>query len=386
MNRLQALGGLALALVAVVGAEGAAGRESASPKVTVAYRLVGSTSGTRKTLEVVDVSSGRRTRVAMSAPSTGPPNPYKPETVFGVAPTGTLVAFVANGAGGKQLQTLDPQRGVTRRVARLGLGDGSTFSLLTWSADAAKLAYDTRGELECAGGTGKLSIDTLDTRTRRLTIVDAVTAAGDGALEAIAWAPDGRQLAYGVTERCSEGGGISVTYIYVMGADGRGRRIVRDGLNPGLDALVWSPDSTEIAYVSYDDDGEYVATVPAGAGKEGHGRVWQGGVNGHVYGLVWPRPGRELVVDDGTALRAVNVTTGRSRTLMPSQSVFSLVASSDGSSVAVAILNGLVKAKVGATSATIRILRLDGGAAKSIAVAAPRDYRMRDVQIAFRER
>src|SRR5205823_5136396 len=68
----------------------------------------------------------------------------------------------------------------------------------------------------------------------------------------IAWSPDGRRLAFAPYGRRSR--------IWVIGADGRNRRLLADGSD-----AAWAPDGRTIAYIT--DRGDLASIRPDGTGR-----------------------------------------------------------------------------------------------------------------------
>jgi len=117
----------------------------------------------------------------------------------------------------------------------------------TYSPDGAKLVFDSKRD-----GTTRIWVMNADgSDPRRLTV------GGDdwGAT----WSPDGRSIAYK-----SWSGPLANPEVFVMAADGTGKRQVTNGLGD-VGTLSWSPDSTRIAFELF---------------KDGRGAIWSIGLDG----------------------------------------------------------------------------------------------------------
>lgn len=143
--------------------------------------------------------------------------------------------------------TIDPQTG-----ERTPISNDRDVTALAWSPDGSQLAY--------AGS----KIHIYDVATGRSTLLaDAI-----GSVDTIAWSPDGSSLAVDTFADDRD-------RVIVLAADGSDQRtLVDQGAPQGPAAPAWSPDGSQIAYV----------TTPQqeGAGRRGHYsfEVWVIGADG----------------------------------------------------------------------------------------------------------
>jgi Tol biopolymer transport system component len=142
------------------------------------------------------------------------------------SPDGARVAYFA-GFGPTAIHLIDPNGGGRRRLARVPGEIGE----LAWSPDGASIAYMAHRPRR---GWDIHVVDTVEGRRTRLT-----DDRGDEVSPT--WSPDGTRIAY---ERSPVGGNVdnTGTYdVYVMNADGTGkRRLTRCGCTAG-GGLSWQP-------------------------------------------------------------------------------------------------------------------------------------------------
>jgi TolB protein len=139
------------------------------------------------------------------------------------------------------------------------LATGGTFSQPNWAPDGSSLAYVYRG-------TNFADIFITDdqgqTQTRLTSSQSTILDNNDWNLRPT-WSPDGKQIAY-VSDKTS-----TFPQLWLMDAtDGSGRQAVA---TPGLqqeavDAIAWSPDGAQLAITLYDEPGPtQIALVPMAA-------------------------------------------------------------------------------------------------------------------------
>jgi Tol biopolymer transport system component len=108
----------------------------------------------------------------------------------------------------------------------------------TWSPDGSRLAY-LSGVSEYGGGAFGVTITRLDGSGS--IFVSAINADGTLIDTGPVWSPSGDALAF---EQRMQGGRPSV---YIVGADGRGKRRLAVGHGPS-----WSPNGKHLAFISGD--------------------------------------------------------------------------------------------------------------------------------------
>ena len=139
----------------------------------------------------------------------------------------TLVALVALGVSALLHRSRQPDTASPGLAARSGLPAGTTSS---------RLAFISHKRYACCGRGGpfKLYVMNADGSGKRLLTL------GEGP----AWSPDGRKLAFvGLTARTASG----KCEIYVINADGSGKRRLTS--TPGCEnGPTWSPDGRKIAF------------------------------------------------------------------------------------------------------------------------------------------
>jgi dipeptidyl aminopeptidase/acylaminoacyl peptidase len=186
-----------------------------------------------------------------------------------------------------------------------------------WSPDGRNLAFDS--SVECrtvkpyvlrfaiarADGRGIRQVAALP-RPRTLVY-----------LSNLEWSPDGTRLFYVVNwdqeDPTAPGScrSLPTSSLYMVNADGTGRRLVADGI---AWKAAWSPDGTQITYVACEDDicELRVATV---SGSEGVQTVAKD-PPGWMWGdLAWPSGAGEILHTGPRGLYATNAGTGTTRTV-----------------------------------------------------------------------
>lgn len=168
------------------------------------------------------------------------------------SPDGRSIAFSAGGA----IWTVPVEGGRPRLVRRSSAcppnrGNCTALGEPRWSPDGRRIAVVAE---QFAYGPGRPpsplpGVWLIDARTgklvRRVVPSDGIRTAGD-----VDWSPDGRRLLYRTRYQQDEvKGGASGGNVYVIGADGRGRRLVIHRRRYAETVPRWSPDGRWIAWV-----------------------------------------------------------------------------------------------------------------------------------------
>jgi TolB protein len=175
-------------------------------------------------------------------------------TALGAA--GTVAAQTSTAFAGRLLFVKDGDLWVIDSSGAHPLATGGTFSQPSWAPDGASLAYVYRG-------TNFADIFTTDdqgqSQTRLTNSQSTILDNNDWNLRPT-WSPDGKLMAF-VSDRSS----AFPTLWLMNAADGSGRRVLS---TPGLqeeavDAVSWSPDSTQLAVTLFNEPGPtQIALIP----------------------------------------------------------------------------------------------------------------------------
>jgi TolB protein len=162
------------------------------------------------------------------------------------------------GAGGRILFVKDGDLWVLDGSGAHALATGGTFSQPSWAPDGTSLAYVYRG-------TNFADIFVTDDQGQaqtRLTNSQSTVLDNNDWNFRPAWSPDGKQIAY-VSDKSS-----TFPVLWLMSAiDGTGRHALA---TPGLpeeavDALAWSPDGSQLALTLFNEPGPtQIALLPIG--------------------------------------------------------------------------------------------------------------------------
>jgi TolB protein len=147
------------------------------------------------------------------------------------------------------------------------LATGGTFSQPTWAPDGSHLAYVYRGN----NFADIFVTDDQGQNQQRLTSSQSTILDNNDWNFRPAWSPDGKLIAF-VSDRTS-----TFPVLWLMNAaDGSGRRAIA---TPGLqqeasDAIAWSPDGTQLAVTLFNEPGPtQIALVPFGGTGRQAGRL-----------------------------------------------------------------------------------------------------------------
>src|ERR1700732_4169270 len=159
---------------------------------------------------------------------------------------GTAAAQAPDALGGRILFVKDGDLWVLDGSGAHPLATGGTFSQPTWAPDGSGLAYVYRG----TNFADIFVTDDQGQNQRRLTNSQSTVLDNNDWNFRPAWSPDGTQIAY-VSDKSS-----TFPVLWLMSAiDGSGRHAVA---TPGLqeeavDALAWSPDGSQLALTLFNE-------------------------------------------------------------------------------------------------------------------------------------
>ena len=229
MKRLLALCGIGASLAVT----GATDTKSARPPTLLTYAVESSgglclarPDGTRRV---------RLTRGKDQAPSW--------------SPNGRRVVFARQVGAASRILVADARGRVVRKLTQTG-----GFADPAWSPDGTRIAYVSRE------GRSRVVIASTNGRT-----LGELLAAPTGFISRPVWAPDSRRVAF-AEEIAIDSGASGASRIVVANADGTGRRVlVGQASDPA-----WSPNGSNIAYVSYpsrlSETGSIVVAAADGSG------------------------------------------------------------------------------------------------------------------------
>jgi WD40-like Beta Propeller Repeat len=235
--------------------------------------------------------------------------------------SGDLDAIVVASDGGASRIVVEVRRRMNIRSVR-------------WSPDSGSLAFIREPSLRCAGGAvWRVRADgsQLWRVTRPVAARSTVVSVGD-------WSPDGQRLLYQATRyergECGRPQYAIRSLLITIGVDGSARKVVTQ-VGDEVWGEAWSPDGSEIAYLTCVFHGELPCQpwVVDSTGAHRH-RVGTPVNMWSALGLNWTRDGRGLVIpflcgpgqcssgfycDPKTwlgGLRVIDVQTGHTRTVV----------------------------------------------------------------------
>jgi Tol biopolymer transport system component len=210
------------------------------------------------------------------------------------SPDATQIAYWSSG-GTLVKSAIKVLRIADRQVTTIASSlDGDYLNRLSWSPDGQQIVFALHKDT--AGAPGEFS----SIRVMRADGTQMRELSAMGYDHAPAWSPDGKQIAFISIQSL---GDASQGYLYLMDADGGNPTRLTDGLNV-LSNLAWSPDGRQIVFRG---NGLFVINAD-GTGK----RCLRIPVSGIDYVESWSPDGRQIAYSaalgyGATTMRIVNV-------------------------------------------------------------------------------
>jgi len=135
----------------------------------------------------------------------------------------------------------------------------------------------------------------------------------------LSWSPDGRSIAFATYLKDSTTGEPRRTAIEVVAVDGSDRRILTTRPGPD-DALAWSPDSKELAYIGSPDGADPSTAELFVVGVDATGDRERTSLPGKVHGPAWSPDGGYLgflASGDGQAARLATLPVAAAASVSP---------------------------------------------------------------------
>jgi dipeptidyl aminopeptidase/acylaminoacyl peptidase len=203
--------------------------------------------------------------------------------------------------------------------------------------NGALTIMDVQANAHHQGPAGWFGVSAVDARGGLHTLVRCPHRAGwCGDLESIAWSPDGRRLAFGVT---SFGGTPRYNGLHVVNLrTGRDRQLLKVGEHHEYNwgDISWSPDGRRLAYAS---DGTIALINADGSGQT----VLRTGTTGHDHAPSWSPDGKWIAFatrhDGEPSVYAIRIDGSQRRLLV--QHGAAPAWSPDGTRIAFRVPNGV---------------------------------------------
>ncbi|GEM_PF-2539231 len=159
------------------------------------------------------------------------------------------------GIAGRVYEVTISTVGIPQMPITVSAGNGLEARGFTWSPDGAHLAFERR--FEAATPNYLFNIYMVGAGG---TALHSLTPLGGRHESSPTWSPDGQRLAF-----LSDLG--SYAEIYAADLDGQIARLIPNPIASNAGALAWSPDGTHIAYATFplDSQGIFVAPIAGGA-------------------------------------------------------------------------------------------------------------------------
>jgi Tol biopolymer transport system component len=263
---------------------------------------------------------------------------------------------------------------------------------IAWSPDLAQVAFELPGDCDVTKPCD-LRLVTQDVRTGVRRQIHALATTTEPCVnwadnpKEFAWAPDGRRLAYvveydygGDPGQICEIPDTPVTDLYVIGSDGRGRRLVA---RADIDTLAWSRDGSRLAYVDCNHCDTLKLYVVDADGS--HKRLISNAFPDSIS-IAWSARGEELLRLGARGLYALTIATRRWRTIVnwrPRAGYHSMAVSPDGRTIVLARLAGPGMA-FGYARAIVWMVPLHGPLPRPLSLPAPSGQRINDLDIVAR--
>jgi dipeptidyl aminopeptidase/acylaminoacyl peptidase len=312
-RRFRASGVILVALAAVLppsdtAVAGPAG--GVPPTATVVASLL--YSGRHRNVRWLDVGplGARLSRLTARPPLSAQRSDLVPRW----SPDGRRIAFVRRTPAGSALYTIGRDGTGLARVT--GVPRAAAAATLAWSVDGPRLAFDRYRGLECrAKKPARLRLTIAS--AAGLHDVDALPRPESRAwLQSITWLPDGKRLSYIVDKWYSVGceghAGDFESLLYVIGSDGRGRKLIARALVFfGRD---WSADSRTLAYVASTGSGGCDIAVVRDDGSAR--RILRHDESNCLWDVGWGPDSATVAAVTVDRLDVIDVPTNGSRTLL----------------------------------------------------------------------
>ncbi len=252
---------------------------------------------------------GRSSGIFWVNAAGGGPNPVPTSkrlyslTALAVSPNGRLIA-VSSGGGETPPRNIYVMQSDGSHLQQITSGSVWDMSP-AWSPDGSSIVFTSNRCCTTAHSTGNYALYTIDPDGSGLRRITSQTASDISP----AWSPDGTRIAY---VRSVDDYGLPQTsrpdQIWTVNADGTDARALTNNGRMN-DAVAWSPDGRDLAYISHlSNDADWQIRVIRADGSGDHkvfscaGKCRYGG-----YTLAWSPDGKEIAftVTPGTGTAVI---------------------------------------------------------------------------------